>query len=326
MAASGRVALALLALATARVEALEPFAVATTMVSRPCDLAVESDCRTHHTERQITALVHKLGCQLANVGYAGPKVLIAHGVYQPAYLAMLGQQGWLLHNATADLHAIYTTVPGRPRPPLQLPPRKASNVQPRLDGWATLYKLYAWTLGGYEMVLHTDLDIVLVGSPERALRTARAQGVLFQALSEKAYRGYYGLNTHMMLLRPNADVFELLMTNAIRGHFIPFTRTEQDVLETVFPPQVGRGGWNETAGARPPVDWPRHRHWGPEAERRICERHAKCCPAPNELPRAVNAAVKKQQAPTPIRAPGVGEDGAERRRQLSRGGTVRRRR
>jgi hypothetical protein len=310
----------LLVLATATAAALEPFAVATTMVSRPCNLAVERDCRTHHTERQITALVHKLGCQLAAVGYAGPKVLIAHGAYQPAYLAMLGQQGWSLHNATVDLHAIYTTVPGRPRPPLQLPPRKASNVQPRLDGFATLYKLYAWTLVRYEMVLHTDLDIVLVASPEPALRAARAQGLLFQALSEKAYRGYYGLNTHMMLLRPNADTFELLMTNAIRGHFIPFTRTEQDVLETVFPPQVVRGAWNETASARPPVEWPRHRHWGPEAERRICERHPSCCPAPNELPRNAN----QQPASTRIRAPSGGGPGG--RRRLRRGGALSRRR
>ncbi|KAJ1626345.1 hypothetical protein T492DRAFT_1033061 [Pavlovales sp. CCMP2436] len=254
------------------------YAIVSTVVSRPCDVALERDCRAHHTELRIAALAWKLGCQLASVGYAGPKVLIMHGNYSPGSTGMLSAQGWRLYNVTQDLHALYTTVHGRPAPPLQLPPKKSSTVQPRNDGWATLYKLYAWSLADFELVLHTDLDVVFTASPDAFMAAAFRSGLVFQALPEKAHRGYYGLNTHMMLLRPNRDVFATLMTNALRGHFVPFTRTEQDVLETMFPPEVSYR-WNVTGGA---VPWPRHKHWGPDAEKAICRRHTNCCPAPNE--------------------------------------------
>ncbi|KAG8463239.1 hypothetical protein KFE25_011236 [Diacronema lutheri] len=258
------------------------FAVVTTVVSRPCDLAVDRICRAHHTQTKIAALAYKLGCQLSNVGYAGPKAILMHGVYAPSSMAMLAAQGWRVHNVTADLRALFPAgVPGRARPALQIPPRRAGVVQPRNDGWATLYKLYAWSLVEFELVLHTDLDVVFSASPEPAIRAALATRLVFQALPEEAYRGYHGLNTHIMLLRPNTDVFSLLMTNAVRGHFVPFTRTEQDVLETVFPPEVGEE-WGANGTAVRAVPWPHHKHWGPDADKAICRRHAACCPAPNE--------------------------------------------
>jgi hypothetical protein len=166
------------------------------MVSRPCDLAVEHICRTHHTQTKIAALAYKLGCQLSNVGYTGPKVMLTHGAYDAPSLRMLHEQGWIFHNASIDLHPLFTTLPDKPRPALQIPPRRASIVQGRNDGWATLYKLFAWSLTEYDLVLHTDLDVVFSASPEPSMRLALASGLLFQAAPEKAYRGYYGLNTH----------------------------------------------------------------------------------------------------------------------------------
>jgi len=265
-------------LMSAAAQSAPTFAIATTMVSRPCDISKESICRRHHTLIKITALTHKLGCQLAQHGYTGPKVVIAHGEYDGTSLAMLRGQGWRIHNVTQDLQPHWHTLPGQPVPQLQLPPRKPGIVQPRNDGWATLYKLFAWTLTEYDLVLHTDLDVVFSASPQGTISTALVRGVVFQALPEKAYRGYFGLNTHMMLLRPNPDVFAMLMANAVRGHLLPFTRTEQDVLETMLPPTVTYA-WNGTAK---PVPWPRHKHWGPDAEVAICRRYAMCCKAPNE--------------------------------------------
>jgi hypothetical protein len=65
--------------------------------------------------------------------------------------------------------------------------------------------------------------------------------LIFQAAaSETAKRGYMGINTHMMLLRPSLDVYALITANAASGHFIPYTRTEQDVLESLLPPSVRR--------------------------------------------------------------------------------------
>ena len=56
--------------------------------------------------------------------------------------------------------------------------------------------------------------------------------------SEKAKRSYLGLNTHMMILRPSLDFYALLLANAALGHFVPYTRTEQDVIESAFPPTL----------------------------------------------------------------------------------------
>lgn len=331
-----------------------PYAVVSTVVSRACDPAKERICRAHHTPRKIAALAYKMGCQLRAHAYTGPKVLLMHGEYDEDSMAMLHAQGWDLRNLTRDLRPLFRTLPGQPTPLLQLPPRKPKIVQPRNDGWATLYKLFAWTLVEYDMVLHTDLDVVLSASPEPTLQRARSAGLLFQAAPERAYRGYWGLNTHsargaralarhsrsalegcglrpappslaapprpsaphraraarpprpVMLLRPSHETFALLMANALRGHFLPFTRTEQDVLETVFPPELflqpdwgpGAAGGNGSAAAKSgsakaqqhqPIRWPRHKHWGPDAEHALCARYAHCCPAPTERMAAAGA-------------------------------------
>ena len=43
-----------------------------------------------------------------------------------------------------------------------------------------------------------------------------------------------GLNTHLMLLRPNRTVYQELLQKAATGDYIPFTNTEQGVLENYF--------------------------------------------------------------------------------------------
>ena len=149
----------------------------------------------------------------------------------------------------------------------------------------------------YAVILHTDIDVLFLESPQRALEKAFAKQLIFQAAcvhwrrtpsilltiaahsiaahsyrcpryrcpllssiaslpiaclprhrsphacsaSETAKRGYKGINTHMMLLRPSLDVYALIAANAASGHFIPYTRTEQDVLESLLPVSVGRG-------------------------------------------------------------------------------------
>ena len=47
-------------------------------------------------------------------------------------------------------------------------------------------------------------------------------------------RGYVGLNSHLFFLQPSALVFRLLTDMATSGSFVPFTNSDQDVLETVF--------------------------------------------------------------------------------------------
>ena len=118
----------------------------------------------------------------------------------------------------------------------RVPPLAASHVQQRRDGGLTSVKFHAWRLTQYDAILHTDVDVSFLESPRAALEAAHASGLLFQPASrEAAKRGYVGINTHMMLLRPSLDMHALITANAASGHFIPYTRTEQDVLEALFP-------------------------------------------------------------------------------------------
>ena len=69
-------------------------------------------------------------------------------------------------------------------------------------------RFHAWRLTQFAVVLHTDVDVLFLESPERALRAAHEKQLIFQAAaSETAKRGYMGINTHMMLLRPSLDVY-----------------------------------------------------------------------------------------------------------------------
>ena len=38
----------------------------------------------------------------------------------------------------------------------------------------------------------------------------------------------------ILCFRPNADIFKLMLVKAKEGKYIPFTNTDQDVIETVF--------------------------------------------------------------------------------------------
>ena len=103
----------------------------------------------------------------------------------------------------------------------RVPPPPYTTVQQRTDGALTSVKFHAWRLTRYALVLHTDLDVLFLESPRRALEAAHAQRLIFQAaFSETAKRGYMGINTHMMLLRPSLDVYALITANAANGHFM----------------------------------------------------------------------------------------------------------
>ena len=59
------------------------------------------------------------------------------------------------------------------------------------------------------------------------MQEQRRQGQYFVATLESAARGYTGLNTHLVYLKPDARVFETLRNTAISGNFTAYTGTEQ---------------------------------------------------------------------------------------------------
>lgn len=63
----------------------------------------------------------------------------------------------------------------------------------------------------------------------------------------------------MMLLRPSLELYALLTANAALGHFVPYTRTEQDVLESALPLSFGVGRAEPYVLTQ--VRLPRHLHY-----------------------------------------------------------------
>jgi hypothetical protein len=58
--------------------------------------------------------------------------------------------------------------------------------------------------------------------------------LFFPSIREKALRVYIGQNTHIMLLTPSNEVLEKIVYHARDGIYVPYTNTEQDVLEAIF--------------------------------------------------------------------------------------------
>merc|ERR1711937_172860 len=48
-------------------------------------------------------------------------------------------------------------------------------------------------------------------------------------------RRYLGLNSHMMLLTPSNKTFDLLIQHSQDGEYVPYTNTDQDILEFLYP-------------------------------------------------------------------------------------------
>ena len=206
-------------------------------------------------------LIERMGCSLRNLGWRGPLVALTHNVRRSLigrWLPQLSPQNWTILRVTADLRRLFL-------PAGRLPAGSASveHANPRPDGCATVIKLFAWNLTFFRRVLVVDLDVAMLESPERTLRAADEHQILFQAVADQSTRHRYtGLNTHMMLLRPSNTLCTVLLTNARQGHYVPYTFTEQDVVETALPPVV-RADWarNDNSSSSG-VTMPHHQHLG----------------------------------------------------------------
>lgn len=83
-----------------------------------------------------------------------------------------------------------------------------------------------------------DADVILQEDPMSMFTMKQFENVTFQAFRESAKRPYEGLNTHMMMVKPDVRVFRKIVERAKMGLYVPYTNTEQDVLEWMFPPEL----------------------------------------------------------------------------------------
>ena len=134
-------------------------------------------------------------------------------------------------------------------PPLAFHPRYTNDnehlwvndhVQHRYDGACTLTKFHAWNLTNLDAVAVLDSDICLhnLASFWNALANFSQSSQPFAANYERANRRYRGFSTRIMFLKPSPAIFKVLIDKAASGDFLPYTNTEQDVIETVFSPSV----------------------------------------------------------------------------------------
>lgn len=104
-----------------------------------------------HTASILATRIKQLGCNLRReVGFEGHMVAIVHGLQFPSAREVLIEFGWIIFNVTESLYGRYANMPGV-NTSLTLP-SSAKKLYARFDGWATLYKFFAWTLVQYDMV------------------------------------------------------------------------------------------------------------------------------------------------------------------------------
>ena len=143
----------------------------------------------------------------------------------------------------------------------RVPPPTRSRVSQWPDGGGRARRvnslaLAAWSLAQYDYVLYAALDVVFTESPANAFAQATSERLVFKAEASSDGRGYPGINAHLMLLRPDADLHAALAANAITGNYVSFRLNEQDVIESFFP-SLGVGIASKPYST-PLVSLPRH--------------------------------------------------------------------
>lgn len=112
----------------------------------------------------------------------------------------------------------------------------ARKPQPRTDGWKTAYKFMLWNLTVFDRIVYYDLDVIILADPLAFVnRSARWP---FVTSVECGRRGYIGLNSHLMLLKPNSTIFDTLIAKSALSDYAVATNTEQDVLEAYWCPYI----------------------------------------------------------------------------------------
>ena len=207
---------------------------------------------------------------LASVGSTMPTYILAYGLEHRAK-ARLSDAGWTVIDVTSTSGAAARRWPEPVRNASEAAARHrrfAANretAQDRLDGWATALKLGLWQQTQFSKVLWADLDVCFSTNPDPLV--AAWHGI-FGASPETMERPYPGLNTHLMLMRPDFAMHEVLKAAAEQGIWLPYTNTEQDLLESVFHWEIPRGSLNGTTLS----DLIAHHHSSRDSHFGICKR------------------------------------------------------
>ena len=161
-------------------------------------------------------------------------------------LTMAGWRVWNASHIPQESFALRPIFRDEPDARLHWPRSKHTRVQRRPDYNCTSLKLLAWNLTQYDRVMVSDTDNCMVEDPVPWMR--RHRNHYFVATPQGLDRPYQGISSHLMYLQPSELVFRMLRDTATSRSFIPYTNSEQDIIETVF------------ATRRDFPRLPRHRH------------------------------------------------------------------
>ncbi|KAL1508220.1 hypothetical protein AB1Y20_004337 [Prymnesium parvum] len=209
---------------------LAPRAASAALLTFLCNM---SDHHGHGWADQLLR-AHRLG---ASVGRVSPieKIAVLYGFREDVMgSAALTSVGWRIWNVSALPEAAFAMEPVyKPNASLRLHwPRRPANVQRRQDYKCTSLKLLAWNLTQFERVMVSDTDVCVL---EDLLPWMTAHwGEYFIATPQGLDRPYQGISSHFMFLQPNGLVFQMLRDMGQSRSYIPYTNSEQDIIETMF--------------------------------------------------------------------------------------------
>lgn len=164
-------------------------------------------------------------------------VCLTHGFGAPA-MQLLRQFGCHVLDVSdepANMHMLAHND-GRAKWP------SAGRVQLRLDFVATGMKFHAWELTMYDRVIVSDSDMCILEDPEPWMAAHLDEQFVAPVIPlDQEVRGFLGISSHYMLVRPSLQVARILKDMGRSGGFVPYTNSDQDVIETVFPAHAQHG-------------------------------------------------------------------------------------
>lgn len=180
-----------------------------------------------------------LGLSVRILGSKLPLLALVDG-FNVQEIRRLHETGFRTHDVSHipkdeyALKPIYKPEKGRKFPGSAEHP---GGVQGRQDFLSTSVKFLAWNLTQYDALMICDTDVVFRQDPWSYVHRLLRKNEYFSASNEDINRGYRGLNSHMMFIRPNSQVFRIVRDSATSGNFFPYTNGDQDVIESIFSPR-----------------------------------------------------------------------------------------
>jgi len=200
-------------------------------------IAIDGGAKTH-AKRDNFLFSLRFGCSAFRQNRTLPVHLTVAG-FRPTLVKVLRDTGMHVHDRSAQIDEVKSWwKPVMSAKQAQREGRAWPNYgrapQRRQDGWCTYFKFFTWLDKRYKYVLQTDTDQYF-GRPyvEELLEVIRGfeqTGTDFCGNPE-SFGSDQHLLTNTMLFRPSETFFHELVERASNGSYMPFTNTEQEVVD-----------------------------------------------------------------------------------------------